>query len=336
MISLDNSATKSLSVLEKLIGNTPMIGIKYRLQNQVGTIYAKCEYYNFTGSVKDRIALEMLGTAIKENKLKPGDNIVEVTSGNTGIAFSALGKLLGCKVTIIMPDWLSKERMDIIHAFGSQIITVSKAEGGFIGSLAKAEEIAKNEPNVFLPYQFSNINNVIAHEKTGKEIYNQLKEKDLQIDGFIAGVGTGGTIIGVGRALRNYNPNVKIHPLEPAESPTLSTGYKTGTHRIQGISDEFIPEIMSCGHCDEIIQVSDGDAIIMAQKLARTFGIAVGISSGANLIGAIKLQQKYGFDSVIATVFPDDNKKYLTTDLMNEEPVKESYVAPKIDLLEII
>ena len=323
-------------ILENVIGNTPMIGIKYRLNNKEGVIYTKCECYNYTGSIKDRIALQILKEAFKTNKLKAGDTIAEATSGNTGISFSAIGKLLGCKVTIIMPDWLSKERKQLIEYFGAEIISVSKEEGGFLRSIAMTKEMAEKYPNVFLPEQFSNINNVKAQEQTGNEIYNQLKHKHDQIDGFIAGVGTGGTIIGVGRALRLIYPNIKIHPLEPQESPTLTTGYKVGNHRIQGISDEFIPEIMNYDKTDEVMQVSDGDSIIMAQKLAQTFGLGVGISSGANLVGAIKLQQKYGFDSVIATVFPDCNKKYLSTDLLKQEPVKKEYIAPEVELLEIV
>jgi len=326
----------NFEILEKLIGNTPFIGIKYRMKGQEGVVYAKCEFYNYTGSIKDRIALQIIKEAFKENKLKPGDTIVEATSGNTGISFSAIGKLLGCNVTIIMPDWLSKERMQLIEYYGAKIITVSKEEGGFLKSIAMTQEIAEKTPNIFLPEQFSNINNVKAHEKTGREIYDHLKEKHSQIDGFIAGVGTGGTIIGVGRGLREFYPDIKIHPLEPQESPTLSTGHKVGTHRIQGISDEFIPAIMHYDKTDEVIQVSDGDAILMAQKLARTLGLGIGISSGANLIGAIKLQQNYGINSVLATVFPDCNKKYLSTDLMKHEPVKDNYLTPKIELLEII
>jgi len=326
----------SFEILDKLIGNTPMIGIKYRMNGNEGIIYTKCEFYNYTGSIKDRIALQILKEAVNENKLKVGDTIAEATSGNTGISFSAIGKLIGCNVTVIMPDWLSKERMQLIEYFGAEIITVSKEEGGFLRSIAMTKEMAEKNPNVFLPKQFSNINNVKAHEQTGREIYNQLKQNVSQIDAFVAGVGTGGTIIGVGKGLREFYPEIKIHPLEPQESPTLTTGYKVGSHRIQGISDEFIPDIMHYDKTDEVIQVSDGDSIIMAQKLARRLGLGVGISSGANLIGAIKLQQKYGFNSVIATVFPDCNKKYLSTDLMKQEAVKEDYWAPKIDLLGVV
>jgi len=313
-----------------------MIGIKYRLQNNEGLIYAKCEQRNFTGSIKDRIVLQILKQAFQENKLKQGDSIVEATSGNTGISFAAIGKLLGCNVTIIMPNWLSVERKKIIESFGANVLTVSKEEGGFLRSIAMTEEMEKINPNVFLPKQFANIENVKAHEKAGEEIYQQLKEKHSKIDGFIAGVGTGGTIIGVGKKLREFYPNIKIHPLEPQESPTLTTGYKVGCHRIQGLSDEFIPDIMSYEKTDKVIQIADGDAIIMAQKLAQTLGLGLGISSGANLLGAIKLQQQYGFDSIIATVFPDCNKKYLSTDLMNQEAVKGDYLAPKIELLGLV
>jgi cysteine synthase A len=326
----------NFDVLDKLIGNTPMVGIKYRLQNKEGIIYVKCEQYNFTGSIKDRMALHIIREAFKEGKLKKGDTIVEATSGNTGISFAAIGKLAGCNVTIVMPSWMSRERKRIIQLFGAKLRSVTRKRGGFMRSIAIAKNRAEKNPNFFHPDQFSNIQNVEAQKITGKEIYEQLKDKCPQIDGFIAGVGTGGTIIGVGSELRKHYPNVKIHPLEPQESPTLSTGYKDGSHRIQGISDEFIPEIMNMEKTDEIIQVSDGDAIIMAQKLAQVLGLGVGISSGANLVGAVKLQQKYGFDSVIATVFPDCNKKYLTTDLAKVETVKKHHIAPQIELLELV
>jgi len=325
----------NFDILEKLIGNTPLIGIKYRLNDQEGIVYVKCEHYNFTGSIKDRIALYILREAFLENKLKAGDTIVEATSGNTGISLAAIGKLIGCNVTIVMPSWMSKERKRLIQSFGAKVISVTRKKGGFLRSIAIAKKKAKL-PKVFYPDQFSNVNNVKAHEITGDEIYNQLKDRGLRIDGFIAGVGTGGTIIGVGKGLRKYSPNVKIHPLEPFESPTLSTGSKTGKHRIQGISDEFIPDIMKMDKTDEIIQVSDGDAILMSQKLAQTLGLGVGISAGANLVGAIMLQQKYGYNSVIATVFPDCNKKYMSTDLAKNEVEKEHYLTPKIELLEII
>ena len=316
-----------------MVGNTPMIGINYRYKGKEGVVYVKCEYYNFSGSIKDRMALRILKEAYQSGAIKPDSIIVEATSGNAGIAFSALGRMLGHKVSIIMPDWMSQERKLLIKSFGAEIIPISKEQGGFIGSIKLSQEMAAKDPKVFLPCQFSNHNNIRAHEDTtGPEIIAQLKRNGLSPDAFIAGVGTGGTVMGVGKALRAVHSNVKIHPLEPEESPTLTTGHKVGTHRIQGISDEFIPEIMHADRTDEVIQVSDGDAIIMAQKLASTLGIAVGISSGANLVGAIKLQEKYGYNAVVATVFADCNKKYLTSDLMKEEPLKAHYLSPETEL----
>jgi len=312
-----------------LVGNTPMLALHYTYKGNPGKIYVKCEHYNLTGSIKDRIALFTLSNAYKKCKIKAGDTIVEATSGNTGIAFAAIGKAMGHPVRIIMPNWLSKERIDIIKSLGAEVILISKEEGGFLGSIRLAETMAKNDPTVFLPQQFENIDNPKAHEETtGVEIIEQLKLNNLVPDAFVAGVGTGGTIMGVGRYLKLQNPAVKIHPLEPAESPTLTTGYKIGSHRIQGISDEFIPEIVNLDELDEVIQAQDGDAILMAQKLARQLGLAVGISSGANVIGAVKLQQELGFASCVVTIFSDSNKKYLSTDLMKEEPVKAGYLTP--------
>lgn len=318
-----------------LVGNTPMLALHYTYKGSKGKIYVKCEHYNLTGSIKDRIALFTLSNAYKNCTIKPGDTIVEATSGNTGIAFAAIGKAVGHPVKIIMPNWLSKERIDIIKSLGAEVILISKDQGGFLGSIKMAEEMAVKDASVFLPQQFENVDNPRAHEETtGVEIWEQLKLNDLVPDAFIAGVGTGGTIMGVGRYLKSQNPDVKIHPLEPAESPTLTTGYKIGSHRIQGISDEFIPEIIKLAELDEVIQAQDGDAILMAQKLARQLGLAVGISSGANVIGAIKLQQKMGFDSCVVTIFSDSNKKYLSTDLMKEEPVKVGYLSPDTEFID--
>ena len=197
-----------------------------------------------------------------------------------------------------------------------------------MGSIRLAEQMEKETKNIFLPRQFENRYNAEAHEKTtGKEISRQLAANGMVADAFVAGVGTGGTVMGVGRYLKMINPQIKVHPLEPAESPTLTTGYKVGSHRIQGISDEFIPEIVKLNQLDEVMQANDGDAIIMAQKLAKQLGLAVGISSGANVIGAIKLKEKMGADTIVVTVLSDDNKKYLSTDLVKEEPIKEGFVS---------
>jgi cysteine synthase A len=327
---------KTLDVLDKMIGHTPMVEIRYSYDGHEGSVFAKCENYNFTGSIKDRMALYILKEAYRTGAITPEHEIWEATSGNTGIAFSALGRMLGHKVTIVMPDWMSIERKLMITGFGADIIPISKEQGGFIGSIKYADDMAEKNPLIFLPHQFSNENNYKAHEETtGVEILAQLIRRGLKPDAFVAGVGTGGTVVGVGKALRRVFTDVKIHPLEPAESPTLSTGHKVGTHRIQGISDEFIPDIMKHERMDDVVSVSDGDSIIMAQKLASQLGLAVGISSGGNFVGAVKLAEKYGFDKVVVTVFADDNKKYLSTDLMKKEPVKDEYLAPKIQLLSI-
>ncbi|MFC1922663.1 PLP-dependent cysteine synthase family protein [Chloroflexota bacterium] len=319
-----------------MIGNTPLLEIEFLFQGERRVLYAKAENLNMTGSIKDRMAFHILSQSYERGDLKAGDLIAEATSGNTGIAFSAIGRALGHSVVIFMPDWLSAERINLIKSLGAKIVLVSKEEGGFLGSIERAEELAKTQENVFLPRQFSNQDNIVAHAKTtGPEIWWQLQFQSLTPDAFIAGVGTGGTIMGVGRYLKEKNPDVKLYPLEPANSPTLSTGCKVGVHRIQGISDEFVPSIMDLDALDEVISVDDGDAIIMAQKLAAKLGLGVGISSGANLLGALQAQNKLGSEAVVVTVFSDCNKKYLSTDLMRDEPVKDGFLSPQIELLNV-
>lgn len=314
-----------------LVGNTPMLELHYEYKGKQDKIYVKCENYNLTGSIKDRMALYILYKAYMNCQIRPSDVIVEATSGNTGIAFSAIGKALGHQVKIIMPNWLSKERIDIIKSMGADIQLVTKEEGGFLGSIRLSEELAA-KGGVFLPRQFENQFNAEAHElTTGKEIAMQLSSLGLVADAFVAGVGTGGTVMGVGNYLRQQNPAVRIHPLEPAESPTLSTGHKVGSHRIQGISDEFIPAIVKLDSLDAVVKACDGDSIIMAQKLAKELGLAVGISSGANVIGAIKLKEEMGADATVVTLLCDDNKKYLSTDLVKDEPVKEGYISSDLN-----
>jgi len=327
-------ATRMLAELTRLIGNTPLLGIEFLYAGRRRTIYAKCEQLNLTGSIKDRMALHILKKAYSNAELQAGQTIAEATSGNTGISFAAIGRALGHPVTIFMPDWMSRERTDLIQSYGADIVPVSKAQGGFLGSIRMAEEFAASRGDVFLPRQFSNVANAEAHQTTtGPEIWRQLEGSGLQPDAFVAGVGTGGTVTGVGRFLRSRNAKIKVHPVEPAESPTLSTGHKVGKHRIQGISDEFIPALVDLSTLDQVIAISDGDSIIMAQKLASTLGLAVGTSSGCNFLAALKVQEQLGPDAVVVTVFSDDNKKYLSTDLMREEPIHENHIAPAIELL---
>ncbi len=320
--------------LRRLTGNTPLLGIHFFYRGTERSIYAKSEQLNMTGSIKDRMALHILRKAYDEGKIHPGDIIAEATSGNTGISFAAIGAALGHPVSIFMPDWMSRERKDLIRSYGANIISVSKEQGGFLGSIRMAEEFASSHPGVFLSRQFSNDANVEAHETTtGPEIFAQLESAGLQPGAFVAGVGTGGTVMGVGRFLRSKIPGIKIHPVEPAESPTLSTGCKVGAHRIQGISDEFIPAIVNLSSLDGVVAVSDGDSILMAQKLAANLGLAVGVSSGCNFLAAVKVQEQLGPCAVVVTVFPDDNKKYLSTDLLREASPRASDLAPAIELL---
>ncbi len=320
--------------LSRSIGATPLLAIRCNFRGHERTIYAKSEQLNLTGSIKDRMALHVLRNAYEKGTIKPGFGIAEATSGNTGIAFSAIGRALGHTVTIFMPDWMSEERKSLIRSFGAEIVPVSHEEGGFLGSIEMADQMAEREGNVFLPHQFSNLANCEAHEQsTGPEIWYQLKARELEPDAFVAGVGTGGTVMGAGRFLRSKKPSIKVHPLEPEESPTLSTGCKVGKHRIQGISDEFIPEILDLGSLDAVIQVSDGDSILMARALASQLGLGVGISSGANFLGALMIQEQLGPDAVVATVFSDDNKKYLSTDLFGDEPIRDTFLSPDVELL---
>lgn len=321
--------------LRVLVGNTPLLAIEYSVdQGEPRRLYAKAESLNLTGSIKDRMALHILRGARESGELQPGGLIVEATSGNTGISFCAVGRALGHPVTIFMPGWMSEERIALIRSFGATIRLVSKEEGGFLGSIALAEQLAASTPGAFLPRQFDNDENCEAHFRTtGPEIWAQLANEGLAPDAFVAGVGTGGTIMGTGRFLRSKRSSIHLHPVEPANSPTLSTGHKVGKHRIQGISDEFIPAIVRLDELDRILAVDDGDAILMAQRLAGELGLAVGISSGANLLAAMEVQEELGGEAVVVTVFADSNKKYLSTDLLREEPVKPEHLTPRVELL---
>ncbi len=318
-----------------------MIVIEYRYGGRTGTVCAKAEHLNLSGSIKDRMALHILECAYADGSLQPGDCIVEATSGNTGISFSALGTAMGHAVTIYMPDWMSRERLDLIRSYGAKVVSISKEQGGFLGSIASCRELSASSREVFLPRQFENCANVQAHATgTGPELIAQMERAGLQLDAFVAGVGTGGTVMGVAQALRDAGlygaaSGVRCHPVEPAESPTMTTGHRVGTHRIQGISDEFIPEIVRLQELDNVLAVNDGDAILMAQKLARELGLAVGISSGCNFIAAVKAGVECSGTPVLATVFCDDNKKYLSTGLLREEPVRAGYLTPEIELLDM-
>jgi len=334
MTTLLDTPTSKFKALTRLVGNTPLLTLHFRYHGHHRILYAKSENLNLTGSIKDRMALRILQKAYEEGKIEPGFTIAEATSGNTGISFAALGRILGHPVKIYMPAWMSQERVQLIRSYGADVVSVSSEEGGFLGSIRMCEEFAASRKDVFLPRQFSNPANIEAHEEsTGPEIWSQMLSVGKRPQAFVAGVGTGGTVMGVGKFLRKHDTSIRIHPVEPAESPTLSTGCKVGSHRIQGISDEFIPAIVHLKDLDEVISVHDGDAILMSQKLAMNLGLAVGISSGCNFLAALQAQQKLGPDSAVVTIFCDDNKKYLSTALMHDEPLRPEYQSPNIELL---
>jgi cysteine synthase A len=319
-----------------LVGRTPLLTIHYTFDGRPGRVYAKYEALNMTGSVKDRMAAWVLRRAYDAGRLRPGDTIVEASSGNTGISFAAIGRALGHPVRVYIPDWMSQERIQLIRAFGAEIVLVSAEQGGFLGSIRMAEAHAASNPRSFLPRQFESAANVEAHEVlTGPEIERQLGFLGLRADAFVAGVGTGGTVMGVGRYLRRHR-KLRVHPLEPANSPTLRTGHKVGRHRIQGISDEFIPRIVRLDELDGVVDAWDGDAILMAQALCSRLGLGVGISSGANFLGAVQLARELGPDATVVTLLPDSNKKYLSTDLCRSEAPQDGYLAPRIELQSFV
>ena len=331
---IESTTDRRIAGLRAIVGNSPLLSIDCRFRGKPRTVHAKAEHFNVTGSIKDRMALYILERAHADGRLAPGATIVEATSGNTGLAFAGIGRALGHRVVIFMPDWMSRERVGLMQSLGADVRLVSREEGGFLGSIRLAEEHAARTPGAFLPRQFSNVDNAAAHEATtGPEIWWQLRGKGFDADAFVAGVGTGGTVMGVGRFLRRKRADVRVHPLEPTNSPTLSTGHKVGRHRIQGISDEFIPPILDLSSLDSIVSVDDGDAIRLARALARDLGLGVGISSGANLLGALLVADGLGDDACVVTVFADDSKKYLSTDLMREEPEPADALSREVELL---
>lgn len=313
----------------KHIGNTPMIKIKYRNKDKTNLVYAKLESYNPTGSIKDRVAYYMINKAKERGKLKKNMPIVEATSGNTGIALAALGAYYQHPVYIYMPDWASTERVQLMKSYGANVTLISKEQGGFKRCLEEAEKFAK-ENNGYWSNQFANTDNLLAHyETTGEEIIKQLPET---ISAFISGVGTGGTLIGIGRKLKKYNKDIKIIALEPETMPLISQNKIIGNHKIEGIGDDFVPDLLDKNLLDDVILVNDDDAINMSRLLAKKLGLGVGISSGANLIASIIYQEKE--NKPVVTVFADDNKKYLSTDLSKDLDNNFKYVSNKIELLD--
>ena len=288
-----------LNEVNKLIGNTPLIEVSYSYKGKVKTVLAKLEWYNLSGSIKDRPAYEIIKTAYEKGELKEGQTICETTSGNMGISISAIARLINNPVVICMPKFMSEERKELLKLYGAKL----ELTENFIEAFKKAEEYKKN--GAYLTYQFENDNNPKAHfNGTAKEIFSKLKD----IPYFVSGVGTGGTLMGIGSFLKS-KLGTKIVALDPKEASLLTFGRSMGKHKIQGLSDEIIPEIYDRSLVDSIIQISSDDAVCMAQKLCKELGLGVGISSGANFLACVLTGDR------AVTVFADDNKKYLSTDL---------------------
>jgi len=295
----------------ELIGQTPMVKINKLVEKGSANVYLKLEFFNPGGSVKDRIALSMIEDAEKRGILKPGSTIIEPTSGNTGIGLAMIGAAKGYKVILVMPDTMSIERRNLLKAFGADLILTPGVEG-MRGAVKKAMEILEENPDYFMPQQFENKANPEIHRKTtAREIIEQTRGR---IDAFVAGVGTGGTITGVGEVLKKELGDVKVIAVEPEASPVLSGG-SPGPHKIQGIGAGFVPEILNREVIDEIIRVKDEDAMETARELARKEGILVGISSGANVYAALKVAKELGEGKVVVTVAPDTGERYLSTQL---------------------
>jgi cysteine synthase A len=297
------------SVLE-LVGNTPILELA-KINNTKSTILAKFEALNPSGSIKDIMALYMIDIAEKKGLLKPGGKIIEATSGNTGISFAMLAPVKGYKFVAVMPEHMSKERRQMMQAFGADIVLTPEEEG-FPGSIKKAEQLARENKDAWLPGQFENPDNTAAHrEITAKRILEEVKER---IDVFVAGVGTGGTLMGVAEALKKVYPKVKIVAVEPAESAVMSGG-RPASHIIQGIGPGFIPSLVNMALIDEVIKVKSTDAVDMTRRLIKEEGLMVGISSGANVFAALEIARKLEKGKTIVTILPDRGERYLSMDL---------------------
>jgi len=307
---------KELEKIKQLISSTPMVDIKYKYNNQIKHAYCKCEWYSITGSIKDKTAYQILLDAYSNGNLTKGSPIVEVSSGNMGISLTALARFTDNPVTIIMPKHMSEERKKLLRLYGATLVETNDFPDAF--NLAK--EYAKN--GYFYPRQFENISNAHAHATiTAQEILLQTKDKNINT--FVCGIGTSGTFSGIGRTLKKER-NMRVTAIEPYNARIVSSPPPYRKHKLQGLSDEILPKLYDTSLCDDIIQIKDDDAIAMAQKLCKELSLGVGISSGANFLGAVLSENN------AVTIFPDDNKKYLSTDLCN--PIS----TPLVDTIDLL
>lgn len=305
--------TKIVNSITDLIGHTPIVKLNHVVSAGAADVYVKLEFFNPAGSIKDRIALSMVEQAEKDGKLTAGGTIVEPTSGNTGVGLAMVAAAKGYHLVITMPETMSVERRKLMQGYGAELVLTPGADG-MKGAIAKAEELVK-EKGYFMPMQFDNPANPAIHETTtGQEIINSFGD-DLP-DAFVAGVGTGGTLTGIGHALKKANPATKVYALEPSESPVLKEG-KGGKHKIQGISAGFVPEVLDQDVYNDIVEVKSDDAIAMARQVAHEEGILVGISAGANIKGAIEIAKQLGAGKKVVTVSPDGGDRYLSTELFD-------------------
>lgn len=309
---------KLVQSVTELIGGTPLVKLNRVVPEGSAEVYVKLEYQNPGASVKDRIAISMIEVAEAEGKLKPGDTIIEPTSGNTGIGLAMVAAAKGYKAILVMPETMSLERRNLLRAYGAQLVLTPGAEG-MKGAIKRAEELQAENPSYFIPQQFKNQANVKVHrETTGPEIVEAINSHDGKLDAFIAGIGTGGTITGAGSVLKENFPNIQIYAVEPSASPVLSGG-KPGPHKIQGIGAGFVPDILNTSIYDQVIQVDNDDAFETSRRVAKEEGILGGISSGAAIFAALKVAKELGAGKRVVAIIPSNGERYLSTPLYQFE-----------------